>query len=58
MIQQDYLCSFISFVDQDIAGMGVTMHIAMNKYHLTVQLPQVLWDLDNRRKLELNVPVV
>lgn len=48
MIQKDYLSSLLSFVDQDIARMGVTMNIALDKYHLTVQLPQVLCDLDNQ----------
>lgn len=55
MIQQDYLSSLISFVDQDVAGMGVTMNIALDKYHLAVKLPQVLCDLDNHRKSELHI---
>lgn len=55
MIQKDYLSSLLSFVDQDIARMGVTMNIALDKYHLTVQLPQVLCDLDNHRKSELHI---
>lgn len=55
MIQKDDLSSLLSFVDQDIAGMGITMNIALDKYHLAVQLPQVLCDLDNHRKSELHV---
>lgn len=39
MVQQNYLRSLIGFVDKDIPWVRVTVHIALDKYHLTVQPP-------------------
>ena len=45
VVQEDNLCAGLCLVDQYIAWMGVTVDVAVHKYHLTIQLGQVLHHL-------------
>jgi hypothetical protein len=40
MVQQHQLGPSRRLVDEQIAGVGVTMYVALNENHLTVQLAQ------------------
>lgn len=47
MIEENNLALLAAgtLLDQDVAGMGVTMNKTVDKDHFTVQLPQILRDL-------------
>ena len=45
MVEENDLCSLRCFVDKHVAGVWVTVHVALDKDHLTVQLAKALGDL-------------